>query len=217
MAKTLPRLIAAAVSAALLLAATNAGAATRNKTTSKAAEPSRGSATQPAASSARHGVGRGDTEIGFFFNYTTFDDANVDTATLGAVFGKYLRDTLELRITPVINYTNAAGFKNFLFNPYVTVEKLFPNSSPVVPYVGGGIGVTVGIGSGGGVDTTDLGLFVTPVGGLKFFVSERMALEYALSLQYGFDYNCVDAAGYSTCNTGTRSAIDNTLRFSVYF
>ena len=225
MSKTFPRLIAVAASLALLISAGSAEARARakKKDAKPVAESTSKSAAKPAAgkaSEAKHGVGKGDSEFGILFDYTHFD-SNFDNVTLGAVFGKYLRDTVELRITPVINYssidTGGGRFNNFSFLPYVTVEKLFPNASPVVPYVGGGIGLTVGYGTGGGIDTTDLGLFVTPVGGLKFFVSERMALEYALSFRVGFDYRCVDSGGYSSCNTGDMTGFRNDLRFNVYF
>ena len=209
MAKTFLRLTMAGAGLALLLAT---GAAEARK-----APPPKTTSTASAPSSAKHGVGKGDTELGFFANYTNLEASSSNIFTLGAVFGKFLRDTVELRVTPVITYADAGGSTNFFFLPRVTVEKLFPNSSPVVPYVGAGIGLTIGIGSGTGFNQTDLGAFVTPVGGLKFFVSERMALEYALSLQFGFDYQCVDSGGFSSCNTGDKTSVDNTLRFDLYF
>lgn len=213
MAKTYLRLTTGAAALALLLAtgAAEARRAPPPKTTTTTAP------AKSAPSSAKHGIGKGDTEIGFFFNYTNLEASSTNSFTLGAVFGQFLRDTVELRITPVINYTDSAGLSSFFFLPRVTVEKLFPNSSPVVPYVGGGIGFTLGVSSGTGFDQTDLGVFVTPVAGLKFFVSERMALEYALSLQYGVDYQCIDSGGFSSCNTGDKSSVDNTLRFDLYF
>lgn len=170
-----------------------------------------------APSAAKQGIGEGDTELGFFANYTTFDDVDSDTLTLGAVFGTFLSDSVELRVTPVISFTDAGGFSMFNLGPYVTVEKLFAMGSPVVPYVGGGIGLNVGFGSDQSADIFNIGLFLTPTAGLKFFVTERTALEYALSLQGGFLYNCVSTPAYSECNLGERTAVSNTLRFNVYF
>lgn len=171
----------------------------------------------PNASAAKHGIGKGDKEFGFFLTFDNTEDTDTNTLTIGAVLGTYLKDTLELRVTPVIIYTDQAGFSFFGFNPYVTLEKQFPNGSPVVPYVGGGIGINLDYGSGSGLSITDLGVFVTPTAGLKFFVGERMSLEYALGYQYGIDYQCVDAGGYSSCDNGTRSSLKNDLRFNIYF
>lgn len=213
MSKTSARRTAIVLSAALLL---TAGAAEARPRPNPKVDT-----TVPKASTAKHGIGKGDKELGFFANFTNTEGSAGSSSTnsflLGAVFGTYLRDTLELRITPVISVIDAGALTNYGFFPYVTLEKQFPNGSPVVPYVGGGIGLTLGYGSGGGITTSDLGLFVTPVGGLKFFVSERMSLEYALGFQYGFDYNCYDAGGFSSCNSGTKTAINNNLRFNIYF
>ena len=168
-------------------------------------------------SAAKRGIGKGDKELGFFLTYDNYNDTQTNLLTLGVVFGTYLRDTLELRVTPVVLYVDSGGFSLFGFNPYVTLEKQFPNGSAVVPYVGGGIGFTIDFGSGGGTTISDLGIFVTPTAGLKFFMGERMSLEYGLGYQYGTDYQCVDAAGFSTCNSGTKSTLKNDLRFNVYF
>ena len=185
------------------------------------AEARRPVVSAPASSEAKSGLGRGDTELGFFLDYQHLDGSGSNTLALGVVWGKYLRDTVEMRVTPVVTYLDAGGLKNFGFNPYVTVEKLFPNGTHVVPYVGGGIGLNIGTGSGTvagtSFTTSDLGVFVTPVGGVKFFISERMALEYALGFQVGFDYNCVDSGGFSTCNSGSKTEFHNDLRFNVYF
>lgn len=180
----------------------------------EAKEPKSG---KPAPSAAKTGVGEGDTEFGVFANYTTFDDIDSDTLLLGASIGRFLSDSLELRVTPVISFTDSSGLSMFNLSPYVTVEYLFRNASPVWPYVGGGIGINVGFGSGTGVDIFDFSVFGTPVAGLKFFVSERMALEYALGFQVGVGTSCVDTATTSDCYDSTTEAINNTLRFNIYY
>jgi hypothetical protein len=208
MQKTFQQCLAAAAALALL-----AGSGLAHAQARKANPPA-----APAPAAAKKGIGEGDTELGFFANYTTFDDIDSDSFLLGAVFGTFLSDSVQLRVTPVISFTDAAGLSMFNLSPYVTVEKLFAMGSPVVPYVGGGLGLNVGFGSGQGTDIVNIGLFLTPVAGLKFFVSERMALEYALSLQGGFLYNCVSSdSGYSECNMGESTGLNNTLRFNIYY
>ena len=191
----------------------------------------------PKASAAKTGIGKGDTEFGALLNLTNMEDADLNTLTVGVVFGKFMTDHLELRITPVVSYLSMEGagmeLWNFNLSPYVTLEYQIPTGAPVVPYFGGGIGITVGFGetnssSGGSTfesDSYTLGAFVTPVAGLKFFVSERTALELAVSYQVGASDTCtdtyVDTGSFSTfssdCSTNDTETLRQDIRFTMYY
>lgn len=127
-------------------------------------------------------------EFGAFANYTTYDDVDSDFFLLGASVGRFLTDSLELKITPIISYTKGNGNSSFNFSPFFSLEKLFRganNSNPVVPYVGGGIGLSVGYSDSATTSSSTVGIFVAPTGGVKFFLSDRASLELALSYQVG--------------------------------
>src|SRR5438105_2488285 len=61
--------------------------------------------SKSTAKSEKTGVGKGDTELGFFADYTNYDSTNTNQFLLGANIGKFLRDNMELSITPVIIYS----------------------------------------------------------------------------------------------------------------
>jgi hypothetical protein len=198
---------------ALFLTATSADA--RPRATAKTTTTPANTATT-AASSAKHGVGRGDMEFGVFADYSNYDDTKANTFLLGASIGRFLRDSLELRITPSILYSESPGVTLIGFTPYVSAEYLFRGASmnnPVVPYVGIGIGLDITSINATSYDIFQYGLFLTPVGGVKAFVSERTSLEYALSFQLEANESCTSA----TCTSGNSNTLQNTLRFNIYY
>jgi hypothetical protein len=167
-------------------------------------------------SEARHGIGKGDTELGLFLNASNFDDQDTTSIFIGASVGRFLSDSLELRVVPGITYVDVGGAANatvFSFSPYVSAEFNFGLGNPVVPYVGAGIGINLTSISATGYDAFQYGLFLTPVGGVKVFLSERVSLEYALSLQASIMEQCDDY----DCYGGDGTALQNTLRFNIYY
>lgn len=181
-------------------------------------------ATQPATPKGVAGIGKGDTEFGVFGNYTTFDDQDSDSLLIGASVGKFLSDSLQFRITPVIIYSettipgpSGGTSTNFTFSPFFSVEKLFrgaTNGNPVVPFVGGGIGITLGYTDNPGPSyASTIGLLIGPTGGVKYFLSERASLELALSYQIGTVYISTETAS----SNGDIEIIRQDIRFNFYF
>lgn len=190
--------------AAFLLAAPVAHSAEKAKTKPVAA---------PSPATSAKGIGKGDMEFGVFANYSTYDDQDSDTLLIGASVGRYMTDALEFRITPVIVWNDSAGTSTFLFTPQFSLEYQFRNAGPVVPYVGGGIGLILGYTDTPGDYVSTLGLFLAPVGGVKFFVTERTSIEYALSYQFGSTY----VSTTFTDASGDSQTLQQNVRFNIYF
>ena len=159
-------------------------------------------------------VGKGDTEFGFSFLFSNYDEQGTNQVQLTASVGKFISDRAELSIEPTITYFDSAGSTSFTLAPFVAFKYLFRGanlSNPVVPYVGAGIGIDI-TSTSGARSSTDFGLFVAPVAGLKYFVSERVSLEYALSYNFGilesFDVDCF---------SGTIQGLNNLLLFNIYY
>lgn len=205
MSKTYFNSVMTLTTLALMLAAAPAAA-------QKKAEP----VTAPA--SGIESIGKGDSEFGIFANFTTYDDADTDFFLLGASFGQFLTDSLELKITPVISLTEGGGSTSFNFSPFFSLEKLFRgagNRNPVVPYIGGGIGLTLGYSDCNTCTdiTTMYGLFVAPVGGVKIFLSERASLELALSYQVGF----IEISTGAFSASADTETLQQNIRFNFYY
>lgn len=172
--------------------------------------------TAPAA--GIESIGKGDMEFGIFANYTTYDDVDSDFFLLGASVGQFITDSLAMKVTPVISLTEGGGSTSFNFSPFFSLEKLFRgagNRNPVVPYIGGGIGLTLGYSDCNTcINTTTMyGLFVAPVGGVKFFLSERASLELALSYQVGFIE--ISSGAFST--SADTKTVQQNIRFNFYY
>lgn len=190
-------------------------------TPSHAAPPaakSKPAAAAPVAKVAGPGsIGKGDTEFGVFGNYTTFDDVDSDQLTIGVTIGKFLSDTFELRIAPTISYISAGATSGLIIAPVISGEFLFRNasrSSPVVPFVGGGIGIDIGyFDSGAAGDFFNVGLSIGPTGGVKYFVTERASLEFALTYLFGIGTSCGDVDCFDTETNTLKQA----LRFNFYY
>ena len=165
-------------------------------------------ASAPAPSSYSGGIGKGDTEFGFFGNLR--DDGASTSLTIGAAVGFYLSDALELRVTPTLSFVDAGGLSTTIFSPYVSAEYQFNTRTAWVPYVGGGLGLFIL----GNDDFFMISLFATPTGGVKYFLNERTSLEYALSYQFPLygeacdDFDCYDA---------DISSLQNNFRINIYY
>lgn len=171
-----------------------------------------------APSAGIESIGKGDSEFGIFANYTTYDDTDTNFFLLGASFGQFLSDTLELKVTPTISLTEGGGSTSFNFSPFFSLEKLFRgagNRNPVVPYIGGGIGLSFGYSDCNTCTdiTTMYGAFIAPVGGVKFFLSERASLELALSYQVGF----IEISTGSFSASADTETLQQNLRFNFYY
>ncbi len=197
--------------AAVMLALAAAPAAAQQKTTP-------GVTPVKAPASGIESIGKGDMEFGIFANFTTYDDADSNFFLLGASIGRFMTDSLEMKVTPVIALTEGGGSTSFTFAPFFSLEKLFrgaSNRNPVVPYIGGGIGLTVGFSDCNTCTdiTTILGAFIAPVGGVKIFLSERASLELALSYQFGF----IEMSSGSFSSSADTETLQQNIRFNFYY
>lgn len=192
----------ASVIAGLALALASTGALAQKKPAPKPV-----SAPTPAPSSSG-GIGQGDMELGFFGNVR--DDGTTTLFLLGGSVGSYLSDSLEMRVTASLAFVDAGGISTTIFAPFVTAEYQFNTRSAVVPYVGGGLGVFIL----GNDDIFMYDLFLTPTGGVKYFLNERTSLEWALSYQFPIvggacdDIDCYDAE---------ITTLQNTFRINIYY
>jgi hypothetical protein len=186
---------------ALALASTGALAQKKQPAAKPAAMPS------PAPSSSG-GIGKGDMELGFFGDFR--DDGVSTTFLVGGSVGRYLSDSLEMRVTAALGFIDAAGVSTTIFSPYVAAEYQFNTRTAWVPYVGGGLGFYML----GNDDIFVYSLFVTPTGGVKYFLNERTSVEYALSYQFPLvgeactDIDCFDA---------DVTTLQNTFRINIYY
>lgn len=210
MSKTYLNSLVIILSAGLLVLSAPAAAAPKKKAVTA-------SAPVVAPASGIESIGKGDTEFGVFANYTTFDDVDSDSFLIGASVGKFLSDSLALRVTPIFIFTDGGGSSSYTFSPFVSVEKLFRgagNRNPVVPFVGGGIGITLGYTDSPGTSySSTIGIFVAPTGGVKYFLSERASVEYALSYQIGTVYISTELDSFS----GDIQTLQQNVRFNFYY
>lgn len=192
------------------------------QTATKPAQQKKPVAAQQAPTSSlaqnRAGVGKGDTEFGLFASYSTLDDADLDQFLIGASIGRFMTDRLEFRIAPQFIYVKAAGTDIYSFNPLFTLEYLFRTNSPVIPFVGGGLGIDLSYinGPSTAFSTGDIfrfGISLAPTAGVKYFLSERTSIELGLSYQLGLASSCDD----STCNDTDTKILQQNIRFNFYY
>ncbi len=211
--KTMPR-VSLALALSVALAAPSALAAKRQPPPPSKPTAMDKTLREGAKRNESAPVGKGDTEFGFSFLFSNYDEQDTNQVQLTASVGKFISDRAELSIEPTITYFDSAGSTSFTLAPFVAFKYLFRGanlSNPVVPYVGAGIGIDI-TSTSGASSSTDFGLFVAPVAGLKYFVSERVSLEYALSFNFGILESCdVDCFG------GTLQGLNNALRFNIYY
>lgn len=196
--------ILAIAGAALMLAAPGAFA--------QGKAPAKAPAAAPASSS---GIGEGDTELNFFGSLSDHD-AFGTTILLGAGVGKFVSDDLELKLTQTLIIVDADTTSVFGYSPYVSAEyQIKPQpGSPFVVYVGGGAGLNLLTVDAGGTDFFTYSLFLTPVGGFKYFLNERMSLTYSLSYQFPL---LEETCGTLDCFDSETTTLQNTLGFSIYY
>lgn len=187
---------------ALALAATGALAQT------KKSAPKQTSAPASSASSSSGGIGKGDTEFGFFGDLR--DDGSSTALTIGAAVGFYLKDNLELRVTPTVSFIDAGGISTFIFAPYVSAEYQLNTGSAWVPYVGGGLGIFLLAND----DISMYSIFATPTGGVKYFMNERTSLEYALSYQFPLVGEYCDTFD---CYDADITSLQQNFRINIYY
>jgi hypothetical protein len=160
-------------------------------------------------------VGKGDTEFGISFLYSNYDDTDTNLANLTVNIGKFISDRAEISIQPSITYFDSAGSTTFSFDPFFSFKYLIRGanlSNPVVPFVCAGIGIDLSSSDSAGSSTFNYGLFVSPVVGVKAFVTERTSLEYQLSYNAGVIESCdVDCFG------GSIQGLNNLLLFNIYY
>lgn len=209
--------ILAIAGAALMLAAPGAFAQGKGPTAKKSAPaPAPARAPAPAAAPASSsGIGEGDTELNFFGSLSDHDALGT-TILLGVGVGKFVSDDLQLKLTQTLTIVDADAASIFGYSPYVSAEyQIKPQpGSPFVVYVGGGAGLNLLTIDAGGSDTFTYSLFLTPVGGFKYFLNERMSLTYSLSYQFPL---LEETCGALDCYDSETTTLQNTLGFSIYY
>jgi hypothetical protein len=181
---------------------------------SGAKKPAAAPASKPAAAApaSSDGVGAGDKEVGFFGSFSDNDDTGT-SLSVGVSIGRYWTDTLQWRVTQFFNLSeDPTGAQTVIYAPYGSLEFQFPGMADgkLVPYAGGGIGMFLLT-----TEATDFySLFLTPTGGLKYFLSERTSVEYALSYQIPISG---EACTGGFCGDVDITTLQNSLRFNVYF
>lgn len=192
---------AAIAAAALALASPGADAQTPAK------------APAPAASSA--GIGEGDTEFNFFGSLSDHE-AFGTSVVLGVGIGRFVSNDLQLKLTQSLIFLDGAGLSVIGYSPYVSAEfQIRPQpAGPFVLYVGGGVGLNLLSVDSAGFDSFTYSLYLTPVGGFKYFLSERMSLTYSLSYQFPLvEETCTSF----TCFDSDTTTLQNFLGFSIYY
>jgi hypothetical protein len=179
------------------------------------AKPKPKPAPAPAPAAASADTDAGVSEVNFFGNLS---DSDLGTTLIAGVgFGKFLSESLELKVTQQMIYFDGGGFTFFNYSPYVSAEyQIKPAQSPVVFFVGGGLGLSLGsIESGSlGGDFFTYSLFVTPVGGLKYFVDERTALTWTMSYQFPL---VEEICGDVDCIDSETTTLSNVFGVSIYY
>lgn len=201
--------ILAIAGAALMLAAPGAFAQAKAPAAKKSAPTP---APAPASSS---GIGEGDTEFNFFGSLSDHETLGT-SITLGVGIGKFITDNLELKLTQTLTVTDSDLVSLFGYSPYVSAEyQIRPQpGSPFVAYVGGGAGINLLSVDAGGTDIFTYSLYLTPVGGFKYFVNERMSLTYSLSYQFPL---LEESCNTFTCVDSETTTLQNFLGFSIYY
>lgn len=197
--------------AALALAATGASAQARAPAKPAPAKPAPAAAAEPAGGSA----GAGDTELNFF-GMLSDQDAFGTLITAGFSIGKYARDDLQLKLTQTLTIADYDAASIYTYAPYGSLEyQIRPNpASPIVLYVGGGVGLSLSSVEAGAFDFFTYSLFLTPVAGAKFFIDERMSLTYSLSYQFPL---IEETCGDIDCVSSDTTTLQNFLGFSIYY
>lgn len=205
-----PFSILAIAGVALALAAP--GAYAQAKAPAKKSAPT----LAPAAAPASGGIGEGDTELNFFGSLSDDDATASTTILLGVGLGKYITDDLELKLTQTLIVVDSDTASIFGYSPYVSAEyQIRPQpGSPLVVYVGGGAGLNLLTVDAGGTDLFTYSLYLTPVGGFKYFLNERMSLTYSLSYQFPL---LEETCGTLDCFDSETTTLQNFLGFSIYY
>lgn len=211
MIKPFSRLTIAAL--ALALAAPAVHAQARKKPAPPAATKAPAAAAPAPAGSG--GIGAGDTELNFFGSLSDSDFGGT-TILLGFGLGKFVSDNLETKIVQSMTVIDADALSLFNYSPYVSMEyQIRPNpAAPFVAYAGGGLGLGLSTIDAGGSDFFTYSLYVTPVGGFKYFLNERTSLTYSLSYQFPL---VEQICGDTDCFDSETTTLQNTLGFSIYY
>jgi len=193
----------------LALAAPGVHAQARKKT---APPPAAAPAPAPVESA---GIGSGDTEVNLFGNLSDSDFGGT-TLLLGVGIGKFVTDNLELKLVQTMFFLDSDAASIFSYSPYVSAEyQIRPNlGTPLVGYVGGGLGLGLTSADFAGSTFFTYSLYVTPVAGLKYFLSERTSLTYSLSYQFPL---VEEICGDIDCFDSETTTLQNTLGFSIYY
>jgi len=199
----------------LALAAPGAYAQAKGPAKKKAAPPPAAAPVPAPVSSGSGGIGAGDTEVNLFGNLSDHDALGT-SVILGVGLGKFVTDNLELKLVQTMFVFDSDAASLFSYSPYVSAEyQIRPSpGTPLVAYVGGGLGMSLITLDTSGYDLFTYSLYLTPVGGFKYFLSERTSLTYALSYQFPLLEEACDA--YDCYDSETKT-LQNTLGFSIYY
>jgi hypothetical protein len=134
------------------------------------------------AAPAHAQIKAGDTEIGMFGLISSDNEAETSTVTIGANVGRFFTDNLEAKgsfsITGVSD-ADSNGTTIMFFGGGADLA-LGGAENKFVPYVGGLLNLTLLTITAPTYDASGVGFTLDIHGGVKFFMTERAALDFQL-------------------------------------
>ena len=124
----------------------------------------------------------GDNEIGVFGILGSDNEAETTSLTIGGNFGHFFTDMLEVKGSFTMSSTSDAdGYGDALMFFGGGADLAFGGAeNKFVPYVGGLLNMTLLTSSTATYDASGVGVTVDIHGGIKFFMTERAAIDLQL-------------------------------------
>ena len=134
------------------------------------------------AAPAHAQIKAGDTEIGMFGIMSSDNEADTSSVTIGANVGRFFTDNLEVKGSFAITGISDAdsnGTTIMFFGGGADLA-LGGAENKFVPYIGGLLNLTLLTYSDPTTDASGVGFTLDVHGGMKFFMTERAALDFQL-------------------------------------
>lgn len=134
------------------------------------------------AAPAHAQIKAGDTEVGMFGIISSDNEADTSSVTIGANVGQFFTDNLEAKGSfSITGFSDAAsnGATIMFFGGGADLA-LGGAENKFVPYIGGLLNLTLMTVTTPTTDASGVGFTVDVHGGVKFFMTERAALDLQL-------------------------------------
>lgn len=124
----------------------------------------------------------GDTEVGIFGFISSDNEAETSTVTIGANAGKFFTDNLEAKGSfSITGFSDAdSNGATIMFFGGGADLALGGAENKLVPYIGGLLNLTLLAITTPTTDASGVGLTLDVHGGIKFFMTERAAVDMQL-------------------------------------